>query len=80
MVQQNGFVTIKVSDVLGKEVANLLNEEKTPGNYRVEFNASKLASGIYFYRLHAGDFVETKKLIPKEIVVSFDLSSEEPPR
>ena len=74
------LVTTKVYDVLGREAANLLNEEKTPGNYKAEFNASKLVGGIYYYRMHAGDFVETKKLIPKEIVVSFDLSSEEPPR
>ena len=56
-------VTIKVFDVLGKEVATLVNEEKSSGEYEVEFNASSLPSGIYFYQLKAGSFVETKKMI-----------------
>jgi hypothetical protein len=57
------FVTIKVSDLLGKEVATLVNEEKAAGSYSVNFNGSKLSSGVYFYRMQAGSFVETKKLI-----------------
>ena len=62
------FVTIKVYDVLGNEIATLVNEEKPPGNYEVEFNArsyggSNLSSGVYFYRMQAGDFIETKKMI-----------------
>jgi len=57
------FVTLKVYDVLGSEVATLINEEKELGSYEVEFNASDLTSGIYFYRLQAGSFVETKKMI-----------------
>ncbi|MHB8581590.1 MAG: T9SS type A sorting domain-containing protein [Ignavibacteriaceae bacterium] len=57
------FVTIKVYDLLGKEIATLVNEEKNSGSYSVEFNASKLSSGVYFYRMQAGGFVETKKLI-----------------
>jgi len=57
------FVSIKVFDVLGNEVAVLVNEEKTAGNYKIEFNASNLSSGIYFYKLQAGSFVETKKMI-----------------
>ena len=56
-------VLLKVYDVLGNEIATLVNEEKPAGNYKVEFNASNLASGIYFYRLQAGSFVETKKMI-----------------
>ncbi len=60
-------VTLKVFDVLGREVATLVNEEKAAGNYKVEFNpASSIknpASGIYFYQLKAGEFVETKKMI-----------------
>jgi uncharacterized membrane protein len=55
-------VQIKVYDVLGNEVATLVNDYKTAGSYEVEFDASKLSSGIYFYRLQAGSFVETKKM------------------
>jgi hypothetical protein len=52
-----------VYDVLGREVATLVNEVKEPGTYTVEFNASSLASGVYFYRLQAGTYVETRKLV-----------------
>lgn len=62
-INNRQFVTIKVYDVLGKEIAILVNEEKSVGNYKVEFNASNLASGIYYYQLIAGEFVETKKMI-----------------
>jgi len=55
--------TLKIYDVLGNEVATLVNEEKPAGNYSVEFNASQLASGIYFYRLTVGSFVQTRKMI-----------------
>jgi hypothetical protein len=55
--------TLKVYDVLGNEIATLVNEEKPAGNYEVEFNASMLSSGIYFYKLQAGSFVETKKIV-----------------
>ncbi len=55
--------TLKVYDVLGREVATLVNEYKPAGTYQVEFNASKLPSGIYFYRLNAGSFTQTKKMI-----------------
>lgn len=57
------FVTLKVFDVLGNEVAALVDEEKPAGSYEVEFNASQLSSGIYFYEWRAGVFVQTKKLI-----------------
>jgi hypothetical protein len=57
------FVTLKVYDVLGSEVTKLVNEEKPIGSYTVDFNARALSSGIYFYRLQAGSFVETKKMI-----------------
>ena len=65
----NAIVTLKVYDVLGKEVATLVNEEKPAGSYEVEFNsvetlhAAALPSGVYFYQLKAGDFIETKKMI-----------------
>jgi len=58
-----GFVTLVVYDVLGSEVATLVNEEKIAGYFEMEFNASFLASGIYFYRIQAGDFVESKKMV-----------------
>jgi photosystem II stability/assembly factor-like uncharacterized protein len=57
------FVTLKVYDVLGNEIATLANEEKPAGSYEVEFNANGLPSGIYFYRIQADFFVETKKMI-----------------
>jgi photosystem II stability/assembly factor-like uncharacterized protein len=57
------FVRIKVYDLIGKEVATLVNEEKSIGSYGVEFNATALPSGIYFYQLQAGNYVETKKMI-----------------
>jgi len=56
-------VTLKVYDMLGNEAATLVNENKPAGNYEVKFDGSKLASGIYFYKLKAGNFVQTKKLI-----------------
>ncbi len=59
----SGFVSLKVFDVLGREVATLVNEKKSPGVYNVEWNASNVSSGVYFYRLSAGSFVETKKMI-----------------
>jgi hypothetical protein len=57
------IVTLKIYDVLGREVRTLVNEEKTPGVYSVTFDGSNLSSGIYFYRLQAGEFIQTKKLI-----------------
>jgi len=62
-IPELSFVTLKVYDVLGNEVATLVNGEKPIGNYEVNFNAIGLPSGIYFYKLNAGDFVETKKMI-----------------
>ncbi len=56
-------VILKVFGILGNEVETLVNEEKPAGNYEVNFDASKLSSGVYFYQLHAGSFVETKKMI-----------------
>jgi hypothetical protein len=57
------WVSLKVFDITGKEIATLVNEEKLAGFYRCEFDGSKLTSGIYFYQLKVGNFVETKKLI-----------------
>jgi hypothetical protein len=61
--KQSQLVTLKVYDVLGNEVAILVNEEKSAGSYEVNFDASRLTSGIYFYKLQAGSFVATKKMI-----------------
>jgi len=57
------FVTLKVFDIMGREVAALVNEELTAGSYNKQWNASKISSGIYFYRLQSGSFTETKKLV-----------------
>jgi hypothetical protein len=61
------LVILKVYDLLGTEVAILVNEEKSPGKYEINWNASaeagRLPSGVYFYRLQAGSFIETKKMI-----------------
>ena len=66
-ISSTQFVTLKVFDLLGREIATLVNEEKAPGSYKVEFNPvysiQNLVSGIYFYRLQAGSFVETKKML-----------------
>jgi hypothetical protein len=56
------FVTIKIYDVLGNEVVTLEDEQKPAGNYEVDFNASSLSSGVYFYKLQAGLFADTKKM------------------
>jgi hypothetical protein len=58
-----GQVSLKVYDILGNEVATLVNEEKSAGIYEVNFNAVNLPSGVYFYRIKAGDFIQTKKMI-----------------
>lgn len=57
------FVSLKVLDVLGREIATLVNEQRQPGVYRVRWDASGFPSGVYFYRMHAGGFVDTKKMI-----------------
>jgi hypothetical protein len=62
-IPERSDVTLKVYDVLGKEVATLVNEEKEPGYYTVDFNGNNLASGMYIYRITAGSFVETRKMI-----------------
>jgi len=59
----NVFVELKIFDVLGREISTLVNEKKNAGSYQVEFNAHNLPSGIYLYRLSAGNFVSTKKMI-----------------
>ncbi len=62
-IPMNNFVTLKVYDVLGKEIATLVNEEKETGIYQVKFDGSKLSSGMYFYKLTAGKSFEIKKMM-----------------
>ena len=62
-IPHTSFVSLKIYDILGREIRTLVNEEKSPGNYEVEFYGSNLSSGIYFYRIQAGGFNETKKFI-----------------
>lgn len=62
-IKKVGLVTLKVYDILGNEVAALVNENQEGGNYSIKFNASDLPSGIYFYSLRSGSFSSTKKLI-----------------
>jgi hypothetical protein len=60
---KSGYVTLKVYNVLGREVATLVNKQKTQGRYSVSFDASGLTSGVYFYQIKAGDFIQTKKMV-----------------
>jgi len=62
-ISKRQYATLKVFDVLGNEVASLVNEEKPAGSYEVKFSATDLPSGVYLYRLQAGSLVETKKMI-----------------
>ncbi|MEJ2615364.1 MAG: T9SS type A sorting domain-containing protein [Ignavibacteriaceae bacterium] len=57
------YVTIKIYDILGKEITTLVSERKTAGKYLVNFNGSNYPSGVYFYRMQAGNFVSTKKFV-----------------
>ncbi|NWG28725.1 MAG: T9SS type A sorting domain-containing protein [Ignavibacteriaceae bacterium] len=69
-ISNTQFVSLKVYDILGNEIATIVNEEKQPGTYEVEFNAQShsgevrnLTSGIYFYQIQAGSFTQTRKMI-----------------
>ncbi|HVO75782.1 MAG TPA: T9SS type A sorting domain-containing protein, partial [Ignavibacteriaceae bacterium] len=71
-IAKSGFVSLKVYDILGKEVAAIVEKELAPGEYHFQFSFSNshcldgrqaLTSGVYFYRLKAGDFISTKKFI-----------------
>lgn len=63
VIGNQSFVLLKVYDVLGNEIATLVNEEKQSGTYEIGFNAAGLSSGIYFYQLQAGSFIQTRKMI-----------------
>jgi photosystem II stability/assembly factor-like uncharacterized protein len=62
-IPEISFVTLKVYDLLGNEIATLVNEEKPIGTYEAEFDATDLPSGIYFYSMQVGNFIETKKMV-----------------
>ena len=62
-ISSRQLVQLKVYDILGSEVATLVNQEQSVGNYKVDFNASHLSSGVYFYQIKAGEFVQSKKMI-----------------
>ena len=62
-IPESGLVSLKIYDLLGREVKTLVNEEMQPGNYTIKLDASSLSSGIYFYTLTAGEFVSTKKMV-----------------
>ena len=62
-IQKNSFVKLKVYDIVGKEIAALVNENKSAGSYVVDFDASNLTSGVYFYRIETEAFTETKRMV-----------------
>ena len=62
-IPKQGLVTLKIYDILGREVANLINEVKAAGFYSVDFNASELSSGVYFYRVDVNGFSDIKKMV-----------------
>ncbi|MBK8553215.1 MAG: T9SS type A sorting domain-containing protein [Ignavibacteria bacterium] len=59
---ENGFTSLKIYDLTGKEIANLVNEMQTPGRYEVKFDGSNFASGVYFYKITAGNFSAVKRM------------------
>jgi photosystem II stability/assembly factor-like uncharacterized protein/pimeloyl-ACP methyl ester carboxylesterase len=63
IIPQTSFVKIKVYDILGREVKSLVNEIQEPGNYKIDFDGSRLCSGVYFYSLKAGNFYQAKKIV-----------------
>ncbi len=62
-IPKQGFVTLRIFDVTGREVSKLVSEVKEAGYHSINFNASEFASGVYFYRLEAGDFIDSKRMM-----------------
>ena len=62
-IKEEGLVTLKIFNILGQEVATLVNDVKSPGNYNVNFDASRLSSGIYLYKINSNGFTQTKKMM-----------------
>ncbi|MCX6166044.1 MAG: T9SS type A sorting domain-containing protein [Ignavibacteriae bacterium] len=61
-IPKSGFVSLKIFDILGREVSALINEYKNAGYYNIDFNASELSSGVYYYKFESGDYNEVKKM------------------
>ncbi|MBI1932092.1 MAG: T9SS type A sorting domain-containing protein [Ignavibacteriales bacterium] len=62
-IAENSNVTLKVYNILGSEIATLVNKKQNSGNYEVSFNAVNISSGIYFYTLQSGNYTQTKKMV-----------------
>ena len=62
-LEKQGMVTIKIFDILGREVATLINEEQSAGNHTLRFDAKNLSSGAYFYRIESGSFIQVNKMM-----------------
>ncbi|HMS33377.1 MAG TPA: T9SS type A sorting domain-containing protein [Ignavibacteria bacterium] len=62
-ISKSGFVSLKVYDALGKEVAVMVNEKLSPGSYDIEFNGADLPSGVYYYKLESANFNQTRKML-----------------
>ena len=62
-IPKSAQVSLKVYDVIGNEIKTLVDQEQNPGNYSIHFIANNLASGVYFYRIQANDFIATKKFV-----------------
>ncbi|MFH2030282.1 MAG: T9SS type A sorting domain-containing protein, partial [Bacteroidota bacterium] len=62
-VASSKFIKLHVFDILGREIQTLVNEQKPPGNYEIEFNAGGLPSGVYFYRIKTENYNATKKMV-----------------
>jgi len=62
-IPNQNFVTLKVFDVLGREITTLINKEQSQGNYEVEFYATQFSSGVYYYQLRVGNFIQSKKML-----------------
>ncbi len=61
-INKKEFVSLRVFDIVGRELANLVNEVREPGFYKLDFDASKLTSGIYFYQLRTDSYLQTRKM------------------
>jgi|WetSurMetagenome_2_1015567.scaffolds.fasta_scaffold04878_3 PKD repeat protein len=62
-IPQSSNVSLKIYDILGNEIATLVNEQKEAGSYKIQFDAAKLSSGVYFYSIQAGDFLESRRML-----------------